>query len=320
MKKIKNPDTIFWNDLHNFKFGSAEKIMIRKVSENEIDIMHISQMLERKKAILVNLQLMVKESGMKRKEIDDIEIESEMAERYNMEGTVKIGNKLYPKQVRLMNYFRGENAWYSNGKASLFRQVPGTWKKEDVYNRKYYTVSKLFSEKIPSAGPALRKAAEIYGKESCSELLSHHYGCPSDWQEFTSNFDEALFYACCVYEDRHWRPLNKKEIETDHKYGLIYSAIAGNPGFYKKRGNRKNTGLMIPAGEIPFLRCHPQYSYAMKMKPEDDLREDDRFECILFEHTEALCRAVYRRMGNGELIFRKHVRDLEKIQEMYINS
>lgn len=323
MKYIENPDTIFWNNLHNLKFGSAEKIMIRKMSENEIDIMHISQMVERKKAILVNLQLMVREKEQRKgkEKAADVEVKQELEERYSMEGTVTIGNKRYPKQIRLMNYFRGENAWYLDGKASLFRYLPNAKTAQAEYFQKQNAAKESFYSKLSDEDSIQRQTGEeIYGKEICRELVSHHYGYQSEWQEFTSNFDEALFYACCIYEDRHWRPLNKQEIATDHKYGVIYSASADNREFYEKEREGRNTGLMIPAGEVPFMRCHPQYSYAMKMMPEDDLRDDGRFECLVFEHTEAMCQAVFQRMGNGKLIFRKHVRNLADICEMQVNS
>ena len=61
--------------------------MIKKMFQNEINKMHALQMVERKKAILLNLQLLAreKEGCQKRAGLDAAEMDEKLAERYCME-------------------------------------------------------------------------------------------------------------------------------------------------------------------------------------------------------------------------------------------
>lgn len=273
--------------------------MVKEISKKEIDMLHILHMIERKTAILVNLQLMAE--GRYVNEKDEMQ-QKLLEEKYSMDGVIRIGQESFPRQFQLSNYFRGENAWYPNGKVSLYRELPDDMAEREQFlnleRRHFITFSERLQRKNESGD---NNELKVY-----PGLLYQHYGNKSDWQAFTSNFDEALFYACCVYENGKWRPLNEEEIQGKHRQGVIYSGSMEDKRFYQPEGDSANCGIMLPAGSQPFMRCNMQYSYAMQMGFEDDLRNDERFDCFVFEHTEKLCWEIFDKMCGGELLYQRN--------------
>ncbi|MCU6763235.1 Uncharacterised protein [uncultured Roseburia sp.] len=272
--------------------------MIKEISKEEIDMLHILHMIERKTAILVNLQLIAEGKYVSEKNEKQRKL---LEEKYGMDGNIQIGQESFPKQFRLSNYFRGENAWYPNGKVSLFRNLPDDNIEREQFLSEEKAHLNIFSERLQRKN----EGGNDYETKVYPGLLYQHYGNISDWQAFTSNFDEALFYACCVYENEKWRPLNREEIQLNHKQGVIYCGSMEDERFYHPEEKSINCGVMFPAGSQPFMRCSTQYSYAMQMGAEDDLRNDQRFDCLIFEHTEKLCQEIFDKMCGGQSLYQR---------------
>ncbi len=55
------------------------------------------------------------------------------------------------------------------------------------------------------------------------EPLAQHYGIETCWLDITNDFNVALFFACCYWDEKEkrWLPLTQKQTEVDenHKYG-----------------------------------------------------------------------------------------------------
>lgn len=239
--------------------------MEKRVSREEIVKMHMVQQLERKKALFVNLQLQDNKSVREIVEGSGGIITEEDSRRYMSRRNISCGNSTLPEQLFLSNYFRGENAYYPDGKSLIYR-----------------------------------KPAE------CTDKNSH-----SEWMGFTSNFDEALFYACCTCDENtgKYRPLEKKDFQApecigkaDRRYGVIYMADCMDKRFWMGNGKEPEYNVMMPAGTWPCIKGGRQYVYAMRLHEEDDLTGDERFDRLVFEHTEELCRDIFRLMDGGNFL------------------
>ena len=138
--------------------------MEKRVSIRDIAEMHLSQQLERKKALLLNLELdgACARQGISWTPTQGI-LSLEDRRRYEMNQSIILPNGTFTKQFSLPNYFRGENAYAPTGK---------NLQKYDVRGRTH-------SGDLEKNVPAVRE-----------ERL-----------EFTSNFDLALFYACCKWDE-----------------------------------------------------------------------------------------------------------------------
>ena len=65
----------------------------------------------------------------------------------------------------------------------------------------------------------------------------------------------------------------------------------------------KDVNLVLPIGFQPFVRCHMQTAYAIKMEKPFPLQDDIGFEKLFFRHSEKLSRDVYELMDCGRKIY-----------------
>lgn len=173
------------------------------------------------------------------------------------------------------NYAMTEKISYRNQSFDRYLCLPYYFRGENCFYKK-------------SKNTVYRKKDGYHSDAEC--------GSYSGWMSFTSNFDEALFYACCLYEREReqWRPLEKGEMD----HGVIYRADSRDRRFYPSE-EEAEYHVMIPVGEQPFFCGAGCYTYAMRMRKEDDLGMDERFDCLIFEQTEELCNDIYERMEKG---------------------
>ena len=142
-------------------------------------------------------------------------------------------------------------------------------------------------------------------------------GGPEEWLEFTSNFDLALFYACCKWDEEQleWLPMTEADIERpygegepDPHYGVIYMANAEDARFFGTYANAPEYHIMTPAGSL-VDGGNREYIFAMRMRDKDELQKDARFDILVFEHTEKFCQDVYELMQKslptGSAVFKK---------------
>ena len=158
--------------------------MERVISKEEIVNLHMVQQLERKKALAVNLILARERQTDKALEASDGMLTREDFEHYEIGMNVSYPNGSFPKQFFLPNYFRGENAYFPTGKSAVYRQNTETAK----------TALQAYEEDIMMSD----EVKECKNIPVFPGILAEHSGVASDWMSFTSNFDEALFYACCI--------------------------------------------------------------------------------------------------------------------------
>ena len=268
--------------------------MEKRVSKEEIVTMHMEQQLERKKALLVKLGLQEGKSVDEIVKASEGIITKEDCQRYGTENRVSSLFDDFPKQMNLPNIFRGENACYPTGKSTYYRD--GLVQRKETSRKEQ--IRQMIAECSTQTAPVIPGIAEA------------HYGISSEWIGFTSNFDEALFYACCTVDEQSgkWRPLDKNDFVAsdssggaDHHYGVIYMADAADDRLWEEAEYNR----MIPSGSQPLMRNVMQYAYAMRLGSEDDLVRDERFVRLIFEHSEELCRDIYERMEQGKYLFRK---------------
>ncbi len=137
------------------------------------------------------------------------------------------------------------------------------------------------------------------------EQIAQHYGFNTPWLDITSDFEVALFFACCKFDSktRKWLPLTNKDFNEKEstKYGVIFrrtSNLANNKFF-----DELQSIFILPNGFQPFMRCHMQNSYVAKTNINYSLQEDRSFEKMNFKHSERLCDFIYKRMDGGNKIY-----------------
>lgn len=214
------------------------------------------------------------------------------------------------KQADAKWLFRGERICYPNSQPTFVRRLKEKTQ-EEVFIFEFVKNTKLIDFKlILDQFTHFRKFENMEikmpkGSRRLSVLLSNiaqHYGFDTNWLDITSDFNAALFFACCKYENSKWRPLTAKEISKDEntKHGRIFRRKADF--MTNSRIDEKYT--VLPVGYQPFMRCHMQYSYGIWMDESMDLtKKESGFEIIKFEHSEELSQYIFEKMQNGNKIY-----------------
>ena len=108
--------------------------------------------------------------------------------------------------------------------------------------------------------------------------------------------------------------MTKNETEKDEstKYGMIFHCPQWQVGLWNNTEmlldsqSEKEQILInsiLPIGFQPFMRCHMQYGYGVKMEKEYPLQQDITFEKLRFRHNEKLSREVFEMMDQGKKIY-----------------
>lgn len=240
------------------------------------------------------------------------------------------------EQSMRRNYYRGENKIYRESVPSLLRALDSYPSKEE---RELYRL--VADMRIAEFKALLQQFQHVREWNYCDILydaLAQHYGFQTGWLDITSDFNVALFFATCYYDQKQekWLPLTKAQTEIDEKsqYGMIFHMPSnqmamrwsleqnkfatysdkvverkpdGSPHQYETLNYPKFTGLpenlIYPLGFQPFMRCHMQNGYGIYMRTKQPLQQDIAFEKLRFRHSERLSEDVYRMMGEGELIY-----------------
>lgn len=137
------------------------------------------------------------------------------------------------------------------------------------------------------------------------DALAQHYGLETNWLDITNDFNVALFFATCFYDhiEKCWKPLTKNETEVNEnkKYGMIFHCPQSM--IYIKNALDLLNESVLPIGFQPFMRCHMQNAYGIKMDEEYPLQENISFEKLRFRHDEHLSKRVYEIMDHGRKIY-----------------
>ena len=203
------------------------------------------------------------------------------------------------------NYYRGENQLFPQSVPSLLRTLEKypTEREQELYR----VVADMRVAEFSFLMQRFKHVTEWKFGDVLYEPLAQHYGLETGWLDITSDFNVALFFATCFWEDDHWEPLTKKQTEKDeqHQYGMILhmpsskmilrwvyaleklkpwtdepigkneegNAIYGKLEHPIYRGDLEN--IIYPIGFQPFMRCHLQNGYGIYMRKPQPLQNDN---------------------------------------------
>lgn len=237
------------------------------------------------------------------------------------------------EQSARRNYYRGENQIFPKSLPTLQRSLKKykTVKEEELYRL-------VADMRIAEFSFFLNKFQHVKNwnkSDVLYEALAQHYGLETSWLDITNDFNVALFFATCYWDNGEWKPLTKEQTEVDenHKYGMIFhmpsnrmpmrwtmalskfstfsNNIVGktpdgrdkyeNMIYPRYEGDVGN--LIYPLGFQPFMRCHMQNGYGIYMRTPHPLQDDYEFEKLRFRHSEKLSKAVFDMMDKGRMIY-----------------
>lgn len=179
------------------------------------------------------------------------------------------------KQAGFRHFYRGENKIYTKSQPSLLRKLGKYTTQEDA--ELYRMVADM---RIAEFAALLQEFDHVKTwdvSDVLYEALAQHYGLETGWLDITTDFEVALFFATCFWDNdtNSWKPLTKEQTEN-----LIY-----------------------PIGFQPFMRCSMQNGYGIYMRESRPLQKDIGFEKLRFRHSEELSKRVYDKMRGGKLIY-----------------
>lgn len=231
------------------------------------------------------------------------------------------------------NYYRGENQIFKASISSLLRKLGKFEKKEDK------ALYRLIADMRIAEFSFLLQKFEHVRKWKESDILydtiAQHYGLETGWLDITSDFNVALFFATCFWNEDHWEPLTKKQTEIDetHQHGMIFHMPSnrmqhrilqalenlkpwtdepigktedGNVQYGKLEHpiyRHEMPNVIYPIGFQPFMRCSMQNGYGIYMRTAKPLQEDLEFEKLRFRHSEKLSRWIYDLMDGGRKVY-----------------
>ncbi len=213
------------------------------------------------------------------------------------------------------SYYRGETCIYARSASTLSRPLDRLPSEEDRLLYRLVADMRIaeftfFIHKFDRV-----RHWEDYGLTVLEEPLAQHYGLETDWLDITNDFNTALFFATCKWDDDsgEWYPLTKAQIEhnDDTRYGVLFHmpawrAVMSNMLVAARPGNQNmqdKEGLILPIGYQPFMRCHSQYGYGLYMKTPAPLQENISFEKLHFPQSEQLSDAIFELMEGGKKIY-----------------
>ena len=209
------------------------------------------------------------------------------------------------------SYYRGENQVFSKSQPSLYRTLE---KFPSPADRELYRF--IANMRIAEFGTFLCRLGIVqfwlqnYGSV-LFEPLAQHYGLETEWLDITSDFDVALFFATCKWQDGKWQPLDEQDIQH-HPMGVIFHIPQWQARNAMLMSGLEVSGMenqlilnnvILPIGYQPFMRCHSQYAYGIHMDEPFPLQEDYTFEKLHFHHSVELSRKVFEMMDGGRKIY-----------------
>lgn len=223
-------------------------------------------------------------------------------------------------QKRNYFYYRGENAIYGESRPSLFRNRDSVIKLEERLIdllRRYECWN--FLDKFDVVKNWYIGAPNYLA-------LAQHYGFKTEMIDITNDLKTALFFGCCKYVDRKWKPLEKKDIEEqysrkgtiDSRYGVLYVTRTEIMDMQYLLSD-DDWDNIIPIGYQPFMRCSKQHGFMLLPHNAEnyDMYQDKRFQKYKYRLSPELCEWIYKEMDEGAKIYPcDDVPNLEKYLSM----
>ena len=208
------------------------------------------------------------------------------------------------QQPRRSYFYRGESELYPTTMSSLGRAL------KEVKTEEGKLVEGLVAElKCVQFANLIQpmenvRAFEEIGVTVQYGAIAQHYGFKTCLMDITSDFEVALFFACCKFRNGEWHPLTLADTETqeEKKYGIIFRR-AMMP--WSILPNERHP--IFPIGYQPFIRCSNQTGYTIEMGKNDDLKTMNlsSMEMLRFRHNPELSQWIYDKMDGGNKIYSK---------------
>ncbi|MBR7114300.1 MAG: FRG domain-containing protein [Firmicutes bacterium] len=210
------------------------------------------------------------------------------------------------------NYFRGENAYYSQSFPSMYRNMPAD--DEEIMLRRVTGHLRMIEFSLWLNSLSVVKSWP-YG-DVFHGALAQHYGLPTNGIDMTSDLKVALFFACCTNDNGAWRPLKEAEycakdardsvagLGGDSRYGIIFTAPADTANMsMTAQIPELHLASVTPVGIQPFMRCASQSAYIIEAGYPYDLYQDPSFSKFKFRLTPKICEWIFAEMDEGRKIF-----------------
>jgi len=218
------------------------------------------------------------------------------------------------KQAERSFHYRGENQIFKSSKATLYRKLNEIDDKENALVEEFVAYMRIadflwlllnFEHTQAFISLQLSLNDNLFGVDLLYEQLAQHYGFETTWLDLTSDFEVALFFACCKFNNKtqKWEPLTKNDFNKSQetKFGVIFRRASNHPNNFILSDSHSLE--ILPIGFQPFMRCHMQNSYVAKMNKSSCLQEEHSFETLKFRHNEKLCNFIYAKMEGGKKIY-----------------
>lgn len=132
-------------------------------------------------------------------------------------------------QAERTHYYRGERYEYPASIPSLQREINEI--DDPVHKECYRIVAYMRIAEFDHFIHRLDrvKSWEERGLTVLTDALAQHYGLKTDWLDITNDFDTALFFANCKFdEDNGWSPLSNADTEQkrETQYGVLFRSTS----------------------------------------------------------------------------------------------
>jgi hypothetical protein len=220
------------------------------------------------------------------------------------------------KQAQRSYYYRGERQIFDSSQSSLYRRLNEIKNPEERLIEEFVAYLRIadflelllkfdHTQKFISKPLSFNNIPISDRIDLLYEQLAQHYGLETCWLDITSDFEVALFFACCKFNNQtnKWEPLNNEDFNNNDKtqYGIIFQKPANH--FTNLLRIESQPVKILPVGFQPFMRCHMQNSYVALMDRSYCLQKDNFFKILRFKHNEELCNYIYNVMDCGKKIY-----------------
>ena len=129
------------------------------------------------------------------------------------------------QQSETGHYYRGENKIYTDSTPSLYRKLKQFVSQDE--KKLYRLVADMRIGEFKTLLNCFRHVKEWHYCDILYDVLAQHYGLETDWLDITSDFNVALFFATCFWDnnDKRWKPLTKKQTDIDEQHKYFYESF-----------------------------------------------------------------------------------------------
>lgn len=115
------------------------------------------------------------------------------------------------EQAARRNFYRGENQLFPESLPSLQRSLKRykTVKEKELYRM----VADMRIAEFSMLLQKFQHVKEWRYSDILYEPLAQHYGLETNWLDITTDFNIALFFAVCRWDEGKWKPLTREQTD-----------------------------------------------------------------------------------------------------------